>query len=303
MSNTFKELGTLYKEGDLLSKLIFILSGIYLTTSLTSMVLSLFDSSVLLRFIFALPANIAEAVSMPWSLVTYMFYHEQFIHFIFNILMLYWMGKLFMLSYQPRDLVNLFIFGGLVGGLFFILALNLFPSLSAYTNYTTLDGSSAAIMAVLVAAAIANPEMPVKLVLLGEIRLKWIAMAFVALSVLVDYKENAGGCFAHLGGAVAGYLFGYHMRKGTNITQWIGRIIDFLSNLVDKLANLLKGNKSPKFKVVYNNTHGKAADESYNMRKKAQNEAIDAILDKIKESGYSSLTDEERATLFNASKK
>jgi len=93
------------------------------------------------------------------------------------------------------------------------------------------------------------------------------------------------------------------MRKGNNITAWIGRIIDFLSGLADKIVNTVKGNKSTKFKVVYNNTGKTTADESYNMRKKAQNDAIDAILDKIKESGYSSLTEEERQILFNASKK
>ncbi|MBR6041966.1 MAG: rhomboid family intramembrane serine protease [Paludibacteraceae bacterium] len=303
MSNLIKELGTMYKEGDLLSKLIFILSGIFLVSLLTNMILSLFEAPILLRFIFALPANVEEALSMPWAIITYMFYHENPIHFLFNVLMLYWMGRLFLMSYQSRDLVNLFLFGGIVGGLFFILALNIFPSLSAYTNYTTLDGSSAAIIALLVAAAVAAPEMRVKLVLLGEIRLKWIALFFVAVSVLIDHKENAGGCFSHLGGAVAGYLFGYNMRKGNNVTAWIGRIIDFLSGLADKIVNTVKGNKSTKFKVVYNNTGKTTTDESYNMRKKAQNDAIDAILDKIKESGYSSLTEEERQILFNASKK
>ncbi|MCQ2206822.1 MAG: rhomboid family intramembrane serine protease [Paludibacteraceae bacterium] len=303
MANSIKELGTMYKEGDLLTKLIFIISGIFLVSALINMMLSLFEAPILLRFIFALPANIEEAIAMPWAIVTYMFYHEQFVHFIVNVLMLYWMGKLFLMSYQPRDLVNVFVLGGLFGGLFFITALNIFPSLSAFTNYTTLDGSSAAIMAILVAAAVATPEMQVKLVLMGEIRLKWIALAIVAISVLIDHKENAGGCFSHLGGAVAGYLFGLNMRKGTNIAAWIGRIIDFLSNVCDKVKNTFRGQKTTKFKVVYNNANGKAADENYNMKKKANNDAIDAILDKIKESGYSSLTEEERQILFNASKK
>lgn len=302
MANTATELKTMFKEGDLLTKLIFIISGIFLASALVNMVLHLFDAPIQLRMIFALPANIKEALTMPWSIVTYMFYHERFIHFIVNVLMLYWMGKCFLMSFQPRDLVNLFVFGGILGGVFFITALNIFPKLAGFTNYTTLDGSSAAIMALLVAAAVTTPEQQIKLVLLGEIRLKWIALTVVAISVLIGYEENAGGCFSHLGGALAGYLFGINMRKGNNITAWVGKVIDLLSGLFDKAVNLLSGKRAPKFKVVHN-ANGKAADEQYNMRKKANNDAIDAILDKIKESGYSSLTEEERQILFNASKK
>lgn len=310
MNNSIKELKNMFKQGDLLTKLIFINSAVFLLVALTNMMLFLFKSPYNLRFILGLPSKFDEAMGLPWTFFTYMFLHEGFIHFILNMFMLYWVGRIFLsvtYAYNQRDLVNLYIFGGLIGGLTFIIAFNVFPALVSSLYVTTLEGASASIMALLTAAAYTQPDSPIRLTFIGEVKLKWMATAIFAISVLTDYSSNTGGCFSHLGGGLAGVAFAYFAQKGTNIAAWVGKTVDVITNTSIKIADTISGwfnktsYKKPKFKVVYDsNEHKNTADEDYNMRKKADNDDIDAILDKIKISGYGSLTDEEKQKLFNA---
>lgn len=297
MTNSLTELKNMFRDGDLLTKLIFINSGVFIVAALVNLVVILFASTFMLRNYVALPADTYELMWRPWTVVTYMFYHQNFIHFICNILMLYWIGRLFVSMFQQRDLVNLYLFGGLVGGTTYVVASNLFPGLDAYG---TLEGASAAITALLVATGVNQPEMPVRLMFVGEIRLKWLVAILVGIEVLTGMSENAGGCISHLGGAIAGYAFAVYLQKGTNIAAWIGKIIDFCANLGSKMGNT----KQAKFKVVYDSKDAQTtSDAEYNMQKKNESDDIDAILDKIKENGYEGLTEEEKAKLFKASRK
>lgn len=303
MSDSLTELKSMFKQGDLLTKLIFINCAAYLAVAMLGLIAYLCKLGFSPNDFLALPAAFSNAIGKPWTLLTYMFTHNHFFHFIFNMLMLYWMGKIFLYFNQARDIVNLYILGGIAGGLTFIAAYSLFPVLNYQAGYTVLVGASASILAILAAAATQQPEMPIKLTLLGEIKMKWIAIAVIAMGVLSDYATNPGGCISHLGGAVCGFFYAKELRKGKNIAAWVGQCIDSVVNLVARTRGNAKGNA--KFKVVYDrDKDGKrnTVDEDYNMRKKNANDEIDAILDKIKISGYGSLTKEEKEKLFNAGK-
>ncbi len=298
MANSIKdEIKELYREGDLLTKIILINCGVFLAVALVDVVFFLAQSHFRVGEWLALPAEGVMSLTRFWTLVTYMFLHEDFIHFIFNILMLYWIGRLFALFFSSRDMVNMYIFGGLVGGLTFIASYNFFPVFSSHVHYASLRGASASVMALLVAVASYQPDYKVRFALIGEFAVKWVALVMVLISLINVHSENPGGNFAHLGGALAGYLFTFYYKKGRNIAAWIGRILDGVSNMF---------NRKPKWKVVvnnYENSHFNQKDADYNMRKKLEMDEIDRILDKIKRSGFDSLTDEEKQKLMKAGKK
>ena len=159
-----------------------------------------------------------------------------------------------------------------------------------------LIGASASVLAVVVASAVRSPNYVVNVVLLGSMRLVTIAVITVVVSLLLLASENAGGNFAHLGGAFAGWLFAYMLNKGKDVTQWINKAIDFFVTLFKRTP---KQNK-PKFTF---HKGGRAADYEYNAAKKKNEEEIDRILEKVKASGYSSLSEEEKRRLFEASSK
>ena len=152
------------------------------------------------------------------------------------------------------------------------------------------------VMAVVVATAVRIPEFQVSFMFIGTVRLKYVALFVVLIDLLFVTSGNGGGHIAHLGGALAGWWFASSLAKGHDLTQWINKCLDLFSGSF----HFKKTSKKPKMKV---DKGGKAADYDYNARKKQQNDEIDRILDKLKQSGYSSLTTEEKKRLFDASKK
>jgi hypothetical protein len=157
-------------------------------------------------------------------------------------------------------------------------------------------GASASVMAIVMAAAFYRPDFRLNLFLLGRIKIIYIALFAFALDFLsLDSVSNPGGHIAHIGGAVSGYIFAVQYKKGKDITLWVSKIID-------KLANLFKRKKSGKKKMKVSHRRFES-DSDYNYRKHKEQEEIDAILDKLKKSGYNRLTEEEKRKLFNAGKK
>ena len=176
-----------------------------------------------------------------------------------------------------------------------MLALNVFPYFTPYIYISTLLGASASVLAIVVATAVREPEYRVNFMFIGTVRLKYVALFMVVTDLLFVTSGNGGGHIAHLGGALAGWWFAWSLRKGKDVTKWINGVLDGCSGVWSKLSS-----KKPKMKV---NKGGRAADYDYNARKKQQSEEIDRILDKLKKSGYGSLTTEEKKRLFDASKK
>lgn len=296
MASFISDLKSRFHRGDINLQLIYINVGVFVVTTLVSVFLRLFNigDASWMNFM-TLPASIPEFLKQPWSLLSYMFLHADPLHLLFNMLWLYWFGQLFLSFFSARHFRGLYLLGGICGGLFYMLALNVFPYFTPYIYISTLLGASASVLAIVVATAVREPEYRVNFMFIGAVRLKYVALFMVVTDLLFVTSGNGGGHIAHLGGALAGWWFAWSLRKGKDVTKWINGVLDGCSGVWSKLSS-----KKPKMKV---SKGGRAADYDYNARKKQQSEEIDRILDKLKKSGYGSLTTEEKKRLFDASKK
>ncbi len=239
----------------------------------------------------SLPAFIGNFIYKPWTLVTYFFTHEGFLHILFNMLFLYWFGSIIMEFLGSEKLVNLYVLGGLCGGVFYMLIYNVLPFFSEVVYGSTMLGASAGVFAVVVGAATFSPDYTFSLLLLGPVKIKYIAIFYVVLSFAQAAGSNAGGELAHLAGAAVGFIFIKQLKKGNDLGKPVTRFFTFFKGLFVK---------QPRIKVTYykNGNRKSAARKAF----KSRQEEIDAILDKISESGYDSLSKEEKQKLFDASK-
>lgn len=299
MAPIIADLKESFRKGNMYIQLIYINVAVFVVTSLISILLQLFNRSADNVFdLLALPASLTRFVAQPWSLFTYMFMHADFLHILFNMLWLYWFGSLFLTFFSAKHLRGVYVVGGIAGGLFYMLSYNVFPLFQSTVAGSIMVGASASILAIVTATAYREPNYPIRLLLLGTIRLKYLALGVVVIDMMQATSGNAGGHIAHLGGALAGILFGFCLSKGTDITSWINKLLDGITALFSKKT----WQRKPKMKVHYgSSSHEK--DYQYNATKKAQSDEVDRILDKLKKSGYGSLTTEEKKNLFDASKK
>ncbi|MDR0811022.1 MAG: rhomboid family intramembrane serine protease [Paludibacter sp.] len=293
--NVFSYIKQFFLSRDELNRLIVINVAIFLLVGAVNIFFTLFNSHTsFFDEIFALPAAPKAALYKAWTVITYMFFHRDFFHILFNMLMLYWFGKVFLIYFSEKQLVGLYLIGGFFGAAFFVFAFSVFPLFAANAFNTSLMGASAAVMAIVVASAVQMPNMAMRFFIIGSVKLKWIAAVAVLVSFWGITGKNAGGEISHLGGALAGWIFVVSLRSGKDITAWLNKIID-------ALVDLFKPHK--KMKVSYSkNYNRKMTDAEFNMNKARNMEEIDRILDKIKASGYESLTKEEKQKLFEQKK-
>jgi membrane associated rhomboid family serine protease len=228
----------------------------------------------------------------PWSLITHFFTHIQFGHFIFNMIMLYSMGQLFMLQQGSKRLVSLYFLGGLSGYLLFAISYSSFEALHQNQSHYIL-GASAAVMAIVVATAVLNPKQIISPFGIFRMELIWFAGILVLLD-LVSIRDgvNSGGHIGHIGGALLGYFYARQLQKGKDMGNW-------LNNLGAKIKAIFS---RPKMTVSHNSGRPKT-DEEFNLEKKYRQKRIDDILDKIARSGYDSLSKDEKDFLFKNSQK
>ncbi|MBR3946158.1 MAG: rhomboid family intramembrane serine protease [Bacteroidales bacterium] len=238
-------------------------------------------------------SNFSVLAHRPWTVLTYMFVHSSFLHILFNLLVLYWFGKMFLEYLSQRQLLGVYLLGGLAGALIFIVAYNIIPLFAVVKNVAFAIGASASIMAIVFAIAVLVPNLPVRLAFIGQMKLKYLAMIIVAIDLLSIPFGNAGGHFAHLGGALMGAIFAICYSKGTDITIPLSRFFTWIGNLFKS---------QPKTSATSGGRRAET-DAEYNRRKAREQREIDKILDKVKESGYSSLTKEEKEKLFSNSNK
>lgn len=222
----------------------------------------------------SMPTNLAILPKRFWTPFTYMFTHRDFLHFLMNMIGLYWFGRIFLTFLNKAQLTFAYLAGGLAGAFLMLLAYNVFPLLEEAAPNSYLIGASAGVFAVIVGAATLVPDYAVMLFIFGEVRIKYLALLYVLIDI-VQLLERPGTSFSHLGGAALGFVFIKALQNGRD---W------------SKLFN-----RKPKLKVVSRNEQQQSGDLP------AQ-EIIDAILDKISTSGYDSLTKHEKQQLFNASK-
>lgn len=244
--------------------------------------------------LFMLPADIGAFLVKPWTLITYFFLHEGFWHILFNLLFLYWFGRLINEFLGSKKVVNLYVLGGVIGGLTYILMYNIFPFFQDRIAGSVMLGASAGVFAIVVGAATYMPNYTFFLIFLGPVKIKYIALFYVFLSFANSVGANAGGEIAHLGGALIGFFYMRQLQQGNDIGRPIQSVLEFVKGLFKP---------SPKIKVTYTQTKSKAGKSTPPSRTASEQAEIDAILDKISESGYESLSKEEKQKLFNASKK
>ncbi len=290
-----------FKHKSVLLQLIVINMAVFVLVNLFQLFLFLFqvnqESGLLsLTYWLSVPSDFHLLIRRPWAIFTYMFLHEGFFHLLFNMIMLHFSGKLFMEYLSEKQLLKTYILSGLSGALFFVLAYNLFPVFSASLPYAMALGASASVLGVLFTIAVYVPDYSVNLVFIGRVKLKHIAIVFIIIDLLSIPKGNAGGHIAHIGGAFWGFLYAYQLKKGNEIFTWFDH---FNWNMFIK--PFYKKRKKHPFKDVYKGEKP-ISDEQFNTRKKANQEKIDKILDKIAKSGYESLSKEEKEILFNQSK-
>ena len=296
MATIITDLKETFRKGDIYIQLIFINVTVFVAVTLIGIVLQLFNYSAGSTFEWLeLPASLTRFIVQPWSLLTYMFMHADLLHILFNMLWLYWFGKLFLCVFSAKHLRGLYVLGGICGGLLYMVAYNVFPYFRPMADFSFMVGASASVLAIVAAVAYREPNYPIRLLLLGTIRLKYLALIVIGMDLLLITSSNAGGHIAHLGGALSGLWFAAGLNKGYDVTGWINRALDGVTSLF-----AFKPRK-PKMKVHYGTNRQK--DYDYNARKKAQNDEIDRILDKLKKSGYESLTTDEKKSLFDASKR
>lgn len=295
MNRIFSNIKETYQKGSTLIQLIYINSGAFIILFLLNLILTLFqiEKGNFIKY-FVLPADIDRLLTQPWSIISYMFLHTDIWHILFNMLCLYWFGKLFLQFFSAKHLRGLYLLGGICGGCLYIISLNIFPYFNPVLHQSVLLGASASILAIMAAIAIKEPDYQVQILFIGPIRLKYIALFTVLFDLLFMLTSNSGGHLAHLGGILAGIWFTLGLNKGHDITKWINKVLDFPSH------SSMLFHKKPKMKIHYG---GKQQDYDFNAQKKAHETQINRILEKIKQSGYGSLSSEEKKELFDASKR
>lgn len=259
-----------------------------------------FESDFVLEWL-VFPKEPGEYLFKPWSIITYAFLHGGLWHLLSNMLILYFSGVYFLNYFSPKKMLNFYFLGGIFGALVYMASYNLFPAFQGMGR-SYLIGASAAVMSILVGIATHIPHMRVRLILLGSIKLWWIAAFLVVIDIIQIPISNPGGHLAHLGGAGFGYLYATQLGKGNNIASGFEKMLDWIGSLFSSNPS---SPKRSNLKTVHRRRSTGATSSGFNSRvrnKKEEQEKIDAILDKISKSGYDSLTKQEKDFLFNAGK-
>ncbi|MEM0934150.1 MAG: rhomboid family intramembrane serine protease [Bacteroidota bacterium] len=241
---------------------------------------------------FHLPKSLVEFLGQPWSIVTYSFFHAGLGHIFWNMLMLYFTGRIFLNLFENQKFINVYFLGVIIGGLLFLLSYNIFPTL-LNTN-TALIGASAGVTAVLIFICAYIPNQEVRIIFFN-VKLWYVGAFFILVDLVqISYGGNIGGRLAHLGGAFLGYIYARQLAQGRDIGSGFSRFLTSMGNLFKK-----REKKAP-LKTVYKKGKGRKSDFNYD--KEARQRKVDAILDKISKSGYESLSKAEKDFLFKAGK-
>ena len=304
-SSPLEGIKAIFYKKDVLSRLIIINVVVFVAINVFALILFLFglDQEFVLAkgtnrltYYLSLPSDISLLIWRPWSLITYMFVQEGIFHLFFNMLVLYVGGRIFNQFIGEDKLLSVYILSGLTGALLYILTFNIFPAFNNVLSVSYAIGASASVLGIFVAAATFSPNLLMNVILLGNVKLKYIAIVFIVLDILNIRNGNAGGHIAHLGGAFFGFLFVQQLRKNKDWSL-------LFNSYFQSVAALFYGVKKKKdpFKKVYKNPRKTKTEEEYLRNKNKKQAEIDIILEKIKKSGYESLSAEEKQKLFDAS--
>jgi membrane associated rhomboid family serine protease len=285
-----EDIKKVFKGDNYLSVLILINAIVFLVLNLI-LALTPNEYDLPILKMVGLPSGVTASLMRFWTFFTYMFVHKGFFHFLFNVLWLYWMGRILADIYGQHRVVNVYLYGGLFGGALYVL----YSTLPFVPSGLFLIGASGGVLAVMVATATLLPDYTLNLMFIGAVRLKYVALVGFVLSTLLNFDVNTGGKIAHIGGAAFGLFYGLKLARGVEITDPIN---GFLFRVVARFK------RSTPLKVVHKNTRSTAYSHSdyATMTSKERQEKTDIILDKIAKSGYDSLSAEEKNFLFRISK-
>ncbi|WP_423129344.1 rhomboid family intramembrane serine protease [Gaoshiqia sp. Z1-71] len=288
--NIADEIKESFKKGSVLTRLIYVNISVFLFIRVINVFFFLLNREFTLLNWLAQPADIDQLLSKPWTLITYMFLHFNFLHILFNVLWLYWMGKIFLFYFDQKKLLSIYLLGGLSGGLFFLAGYNLFPAFTEVVVFSQLLGASASVLAIIAAVATYAPNHIINLMFIGQVKMKHLAIFSLLLYVIGIASSNAGGNLAHLGGAFFGFIYVLAYRKGIDLTRGLTALTDFF---------VATFKPKQRIELTY---RGKNNDLEFNRQKNLKQEEINRVLDKISQSGYDSLTKEEKELLFKMGK-
>ena len=281
----------IYRESNIVGRYILVNIAVFLLVNVFLLIEVLTQTQIFnVVHWFAAPSDVVALLMKPWTIITYMFLHEGFWHLFWNMVILYFGGRIFHDLLGTRKFINTYFVGGLAGLFLFVLFYNIFPAFETQRGAPIL-GASASIMAIFVGVATYTPNYTVFLPIIGGVRLKYIAIFYVVLDFIsIRSGVNAGGHIAHLGGALWGFVWARQLKAGTDWSAWFSTVLAYADALIPR---------KQKMKVV----HKKPPTTKRSNTAKDEQVVIDEILDKISKSGYDSLTAKEKEILFRASKK
>ena len=272
-----------YKTGTIIEKFIYLNIAIFLLTLLITVFQGLYkgEKNFLVAW-FSLDNNLDAFLTKPWSIISYGFLHADFIHLIFNMITLYFIGNLFIQYFTEKQALTFYILGTLFGGFLYVISQNYFPLFEG--RNTTLVGASAGISAIFIGIATYIPQYQIKIRFIGFVKFWHLAAIWLAFDVVGLIGTNAGGSFSHLGGSLFGYLY---VQQASNKK----------TNISTLFSSFFKRKEKP-LKTVH-----KSAKRKQNIVKNSSQKQIDVILDKISKSGYDTLTKTEKEFLFKQGKR
>ncbi len=300
-NNSFlNEIKQTFRSGGMHVRLVFLNAFVFICIGLVQLIARLSSSQELfskgLTSIFALKTNLMGFLTHPWGIITSMFAHFGFWHFLMNMIFLFFSGQMFLQFFSGKRLLSTYVLGGIFGGLLEILVQILFPKIGG--QGVVVVGASGSIMAIFMALAFYRPQLQVMLFGVFPVRLFLLAILFLLSDLFAIGTNDGTAHFAHLGGALLGYMSVRNLNSSKNI-------ISSFSNFLDRLFGFFRGFFGPKkLKVVKTDRRPDyKSDEQFALEKKLNQEKTDAILDKISRSGYDSLTKSEKEFLFKQSGK
>ena len=299
------ELKSFFRKKDVLSRLILINVVTFTVINVVSLLFYLLniDQAFVqengisrLAYYLSLPSDIFSFLLRPWSIITYMFVQEGVFHLFFNMLILYVGGQIFNRFIGASKLLSVYIISGITGALLYMLTFNIFPIFGDIVINSFAIGSSAAVLGIFIAAAAYVPNLEMNVIIFGNVKLKYIAILFIILDILNIRNGNSGGHIAHIGGALYGYLYINQLKKNIDYSLIFNKYWQYLINIFHQ-----KDSKTP-FQKVHRNHKRPITDEEYLKSKNKTQAEINTILEKIKKSGYESLSSIEKQKLFKESK-
>lgn len=240
-----------------------------------------------------LPSDLDDLAHRPWTPLTYMWVHDRLWHLLFNMLWLYWVGKLFLRRNSGTQLLAVCVYCGLGGALAFELAYAFLPYFAGRTG--TLEGISAAVLGVITAFALQKPHSKLNLLFWGEVSVVWVTVVALLIALLGTPENNYGGMMAHVGGVLVGLLYGVMMRRGIDLARPFIAFVEWM-----------KRERQPKKKTekpVYHYSPNVETNSAASQPEPKQDDEMERILEKLRQTGYGALTDDEKQKLFNATKK